>query len=848
MAALLAAADGNWYTTAAQGGAFDQGAVIRITAAGAVQTVHSFSGSDGAVPVAGLTAAADGSLYGTTSSGGAGGFGAVFKVTTGGVFTPLNSFTGTTGTAKGAVPEQLVRHPDGNFYGVTRAGGANGLGTVFRLTPAGALTTLAEFTGGTGLTKGAAPAGPLTFSGNTLYGMTRDGGAGGFGVVFSITTAGAFSVMAEFTGTAGLKPGANPSGGLLLHTDGALYGTTEFGGVHDFGTAFKITTGAVFTSLRAFDDVSGSQQAGTLVRGADGQLYGATAAGGTSGWGTLFKMTTAGAHTVLTNFTGAAGTAPGATPRGGLVAGSDGNFYAATSAGGPGQAGVICRVSGAGVYAGVANLSNSRGWTPSGAPVADGDSFLFPMHSGGDSGGGTLVRLTTAGAVSPVAALGGAAGGNPAGALVKSGADFFGVASRGGAADRGAVFKFNAGGLSLLSATTTSGGSLPEGALIAGNDGALYGTAREGGTTARGTLYKVTAAGTRTRLVNFTGTAGAAKGNRPRGALALAPNTSYYGLTETGGAADAGTLFRMSPSGTLTTLAEFTAAGPRLPLGGLTLAPDGNLYGTLSRGGAADGGALLRVVPSTNTWSTLADFTAATGTQPAGAVLAGPDGTLYGMTTAGGTNGQGTLWRYTSADGLEALVSFTGNGGAAPGSGGFMEENTLLTGGLIAAADGSLYGVTPGGGAGGGGTVFRYSIQSPLETWKLTHLGDAQAPDTGDPDHDGLTTLAEYALLTLPEQSDVAPLPSASHSPGGALELTVPRDPSRSDVTVTVEASASLDGPWTPLAVSAAGAPFAGPGYVSGDSAAPGLKSVLVRDLFTSNTAPRRFVRMRVTR
>jgi len=848
MAPLLAAADGHWYTTATQGGAFGQGAVIRITSAGAVQTVHSFSGNDGASPVAGLTAAADGSLYGTTAAGGAGGFGVVFKVTTGGAFTLLTSFTGTAGAAKGAVPQQLVRQSDGNFYGVTQAGGANGFGTVFRLTPAGAVTTLAEFTGAAGLTKGAAPAGPLTFNGNTLYGVTRDGGAGGFGVVFSITTAGVFTGMAEFTGTAGTKPGANPAGGLLLHTDGALYGTTEFGGVNDFGTAFKITTGSVFASLRSFDDATGSQPAGTLVRGADGQLYGATSAGGASGWGTLFKMTTAGVHTVLNNFTGATGAAPGATPRGGVVAGSDGNYYAATSAGGPGQLGVICRVSAAGTYAGVANLSNSLGWSPSGAPVADGDSFLFPLHSGGDNGGGTLVRLTTAGAVSPVAAFGGTVGSNPAGALVKFGADFFGVASRGAASDRGAVFRFNAAGVSLLSAVTTSGGSFPEGALITGNDGALYGTAREGGTTARGTLYKVTAAGTRTRLVSFTGTSGAAKGNRPRGALALAANTSYYGLTETGGAADAGTLFRMSAAGTLTTMAEFTAVGPRLPLGGLTLAPDGNLYGTVSRGGAADGGALLRVIPSSNTWSTLDDFTVATGTQPAGAVLAAPGGVLYGMTTAGGTNGQGTLWRYTPAGGLEALVSFTGISGAAPGSGGFMEGSTRLTGGLALSADGTLYGVTAGGGAGGGGTAFRYSLQTPLQAWKLAHLGDANAPDTGDPDHDGLSTLAEYALLTLPQQSDTAPLPAVSRSPGGALELTVPRDPARSDVTVAVEASASLSGPWETLAASTGGAPFAGPGYVGGDNAAPGFKSVLVRDVFNTGTAPRRFVRMRVTR
>lgn len=848
LAPLLAAADGNWYTTAAAGGAFGQGAVLRVTPAGAVSVVHSFAGSDGAAPVAGLTDGADGALYGVTSAGGAQGFGAAFKLTTGGSFTLLTSFTGTAGFARGAVPQQLVRHPDGNFYGTTQAGGAAGWGTVIRMTPAGTVTTLAEFTGTAGLTNGETPAGPLTFSGTTLYGATRDGGAGGFGVVFSITTAGAFTLLAEFTGTAGAKPGAQPAGGLYLHTDGALYGTTEFGGVNDFGTAFRITTGGAFTSLRAFADPTGSQPAGTLAPGADGQLYGATAAGGANAQGTLFKMTTAGAHTVLANFTGTSGTTPGAAPRAGVTAGSDGNFYAAASAGGPGNTGVVCRVSAAGAFAVLANLTSPAGWSPSGAPVADGVSFLFPMHSGGDNGGGTLARLNTSGTVTTAAALDGAVGSAPEGALVKLGTDFYGVASRGGATDRGTVYKIGAGGAALVSSATTSGGSLPGGALIIGNDGALYGTAREGGTTSRGTLYKITAAGVRTRLVSFTGTGGAAKGNRPRGALALAANTSYYGLTETGGAADMGTLFRMSAAGTLTTMAEFTAAGPRLPNGGLTLAQDGNFYGTTSRGGTTDGGALLRVVPATNTWSTLADFSSATGTQPTGAVLAAPDGALYGLTAAGGASGHGTLWRYSTTGGLESLVSFTGNDGAAPGSGGYMESGTLLAGGLARAADGTLYGVTPGGGAGGGGTAFRYTFHTPLQAWKLTHLGDANALDAGDPDLDGLATLAEYALLTLPQVRDAGPLPAFTLTPAGTLQTTVPRDPARNDITVTVEASADLAGLWTALAVSTAGAPFFGPGYVSGDGAATGIKSVLIRDIVTPATTRHRFLRLRVTR
>ena len=585
------------------------------------------------------------------------------------------------------------------------------------------------------------------------------------------------------------------------------------------------------------------------MRGTDGQLYGATAAGGTTGLGTLFKMTTAGVSSVLANFTGTSGAAPGATPRSGVVAGSDGNFYATTSAGGPGNAGVVCRVSAGGVFQGVANLSVPKGWTPSSAPVSDGaGGFLFSMSSGGDNGGGTLVRLAAAGAVTVAAPLGGTIGSRPAGALLSAGGEFFGVASRGGATDRGTLYKYSAGALSLLSPATSTAGSLPEGALITGSDGSFFGTATEGGTSTRGTLYKVSAAGVRTRLVSFTGTSGAAKGSRPRGSLSLAANTSFYGLTETGGAADMGTLFRMSAAGTLTTMAEFTAAGPRLPLGGLIRAADGSLYGTTSRGGSADAGTLLRVVPATNTWSTLADFTAATGSAPAGAVLVAPDGTLYGLTTSGGVSGLGTLWRFTAAGGLESLVSFTGSTGASPGSGGFLDGTTLVTGGLTLDGTGTLYGVTPGGGSGGGGSAFRYSFNTPFQSWKLANLGDANASDEADPDNDSIPALVEYALLLSPNQCDTALLPAASLSGGHSLEITVPRDTARNDVTVTVEASGNLTGPWSPLAVSTAGAPFSGPGYLSGDSTSAGIKAVVIRDVFTTATTARRFLRLRISR
>lgn len=798
-AAAVAGQDGNFYTVAAAGGANGRGAVLRITPAGAVSTVHSFSGADGQAPVSALAAAPDGSLTGVTPAGGASGFGTVFRISAAGIFTHLLSFTGSSGAVPGSVPQAVVLHPDGNFYGVTLAGGSSGAGTVFRLTNAGVFTSLVSFTGNAGAAKGAEPLGPLAISGTVLYGVSARGGAADLGTVFSVTTAGAVTTLTEFTGT-GTRPGAQPAGPLLLHTDGALYGTTLAGGADDFGTAFRITTAGAFTSLRSFADLTGSNPRGALARGADGNLYGVTAAGGTAGFGTLYRMTTAGVHTVLGSFTGTEGTQPGSAPLGGLME-SGGTFHGLTSAGGAGDLGVVFRLTTAGVFTKLADLSPAAGWMPSGAPVADGaGGFLFPLARGGANGGGNIARITPAGAVVTAAALGSAAGDAPVGALLPAGGEFFGVCEAGGTSGRGTAFRFN-GTASLVSNFTTTSGSLADGPLISGSDGALYGAGREGGTTGRGTIYRLTTAGVRSRLVSFTGTSGAARGASPLGPLALAGNANYYGMTATGGTQDQGTIFRMNAAGALTTLADFTATGPRLPRTGLVTAADGFLYGTVSAGGAANGGALIRLNPATETWSTVAEFVpAVTGSQPAGQVLAA-GGSVYGMTTTGGTGGAGTVWKWTPASGLEALAHFTGATGAAPGAGEGTEDTSVFTGGLALDAGGNLYGVAPAGGTQGGGVVFRISERTPLQTWKLTHLGNADAPDAGDPDADGLPTLMEYALGSLPAAPTAAPV-SVVRS-GSVLELTAQRSLTASGVTLELQSSATMAaGSWQ--AVSAA--------------------------------------------
>lgn len=865
VAPLVQHSNGSFYGVASAGGAYGFGSVFQITPDGTLTTLYSFSEINGSAPVAGLVEGADQALYGTTASGGISHFGVVYKITTAGVFTKLVDFTGSTGAVLGSVPHGLMLHPaSGNFFGVTQGGGAGGFGTVFSMTPAGVVTTLAELTGATGACPGNEPLGPLVSVGSMLYGVTKFGGSANFGVLFEISTTGTWRTLAEFTGTTGLRPGANATGGLLLNTDGALYGTTEFGGSNDFGVAFKITTAAspVYTTLRHFADLTGSQPTGALVRGTDGLLYGTTASGGANGWGTAFKITTTGTHTLLTSFTGQTGVAPGASPRGGLSLSSAGPFHAVTSAGGTGNLGQAFKVAAAGTYTGLAAVSLPEGWTPSGAPVISGSGeLLFPVAAGGTGGGGNIMSLATTGLVSVAAALGGTLGSTPDGAL-KSGAGgvLYGVTARGGASSRGTFFRYTPGvGATLGLAYTTSAGSLAEGPLTLGGDGLLYGIGREGGASTRGTLYKITTAGVRTRLTSFSGTAGAAPGGKPRGPLALAADGNFYGLAEEGGTSNTGVIFRLTAAGVYSVISHFAATGARSPQGGFVVGTDGFLYGTTSAGGTADAGTLIRFNPATSGWSILGEFTgtfgAIPGNQPAGELLVAADGALYGMTLAGGASDQGTIFRYTEAGGLESLVSFTGAIGAAPGSASADDgAGLVLTGGLAFGSDGELYGVAPGGGEVGGGVVFHLTLTEaplpPLSAWKLANLGNENALDTDDLDHDSLPNLLEYALATVPDFPDSESLPQGqimTFPEGDRLSIEVVRDPEHNDITVIVEVSSTLQPTdWTTLATSTLGSPFTGPGYFSGDSNTPGLKLALIRDTQSISATNQRFIRIRV--
>jgi uncharacterized repeat protein (TIGR03803 family) len=324
-AALIQAADGNFYGTTASGGTSDLGTVFRMTPAGTVTVLHAFVGgkTDGAKPQAALIQATDGNFYGTTSSGGPSDNGTVFQMTPGGTVTVLHAFAG--GTTDGANPTAaLIQATDGNFYGTTSSGGTSAFfGTVFKMTPGGALTILYSFTDVfTGGVPGAPYASLIQATDGNFYGTTvADQGIHvAYGTIFKMTPGGTATVLN------GLASYAS----LIQATDGNFYGTSVSGLLSpQEWTAFKMAPSGTVTTLAS--GVGAGRAA--LIQATDGNFYGTTAS-------TVFKMTASGTITVLHAFTG--GSVAGL--EGSLIQATDGNFYGTGYSGGASGAGVVFRL------------------------------------------------------------------------------------------------------------------------------------------------------------------------------------------------------------------------------------------------------------------------------------------------------------------------------------------------------------------------------------------------------------------------------------------------------------------------------------------------------------------------
>lgn len=236
----------------------------------------------------------------------------------------------------------------------------------------------------------------------------------------------------------------------------------------------------------------------------------------------------------------------------------------------------------------------------------------------------------------------------------------------------------------------------PMGGVIEGFDGAMYGTTHDGGNEGVGTIFRITPQGELSVLHHFSGMN--REGFRPTQGLTRGADGNYYGATETGGELYVGSLYRMTPDGTLTTLFSFdfdrSGMGPH---GALTLSPDGMLYGLTGFGGKYGGGTLFSLSHD-GEFQRLHSFAPADGTRPMGELYALPDGTLYGTCSADGAGGRGTVFKFHP----EHRKLVVRHHFAADGS-----EGGAPMAGFELASNGYLYSTAKDGGAHGGGTLFR---------------------------------------------------------------------------------------------------------------------------------------------
>lgn len=367
-------------------------AVFAMCGDGVAQTFNvlvNFDGTNGSNPSNGsLVVDSEGNLWGTTSWGGTNNLGTVFKMSPTGTLTTVYNFGSTPGDSEQPYAPPIVG-TDGNLYGTAFGQYLSVGGIVYKLTPSGALTVLHTFDVSACYYTG--PSSSLTQGkdGN-FYGVTYDYGCG---TVFKITPDGTFTNLHTFSG----PDGRAPFGALVQGTDGYFYGATMWGGAYDTGgetggTIFKISSTGSFTSLYSFGALEGTPD--TLIQAKDGNFYGvANAAGGQSN---IFKMSPDGTVSILASISGS----DGWDVSGPLVQGADGNFYGTTALAGAYGYGTIFEMTPTGTLTVLHHFTSLDGATSSGGLVEHPNGQLYGFQrDGGLYGDGTVYTITLGGPV-----------------------------------------------------------------------------------------------------------------------------------------------------------------------------------------------------------------------------------------------------------------------------------------------------------------------------------------------------------------------------------------------------------------------------------------------------------------
>jgi uncharacterized repeat protein (TIGR03803 family) len=744
--------DGNLYGTTSLNGADDAGTFFSITTSGTFTTLHTFDGtSEGGAPSF-VVKGSDGKFYGTSMLGGTDStFGGTFmQITTAGDVTVMHNFN--TDLDGDFVNANIVQGSDGAFYGSTQAGGVNGEGTIYRITTGQAFSVLDD------LDSSAITLLTTLGADGLIYGTS--GGGIITSTVFKMTNAGVQTTVHSFTdGTDGYDISS-----FILGSDGNYYGLTTSGGTDGYGTFFQIQPSGTFTTLYSF--ATYPTDFANLTQGSDGKFYGSTANDVTGG--AIIQLTPAGVPTTLATFS-----SPGYNSVAELMQAADGEFYGTTEYGGLTDDGTIFQVTPTGTLSTLTNFEfNTTGSRPQSSIGQDPSTGTFYgttttggfNYSAGVTKGGTLFSgsLVTGaqGAVAKSIGVGppdfpyiepevleGARNSTvhpPTPDFIKKMRILMQM-SKEEDDDENNNAIFDAEVYYLPQPPAIPGGivraqtALAFPSVASSTGPTIYSFSGSGGDNNDGTFFQCVAngtSGTTTTIYSFGDQA--TDGIGPSTAPIVDNAGNIYGMTEFGGTAGLGTVFKITPvigntNSTVTTIHNFTGENNSNPSasdgasGGsnygfandLIFGSDGLIYGTTPVGGAYNQGTVFSMTTS-GTVTILHSFGANStdGTIPRAGLVQGSDGNFYGTTSAGGAF-YGTVFSITP-QGVETIVhTFNYTDGSAP------------MGHLIQANDGGIYGVTSAGG-NGNGVVFRIGLNegTQAQTINFPTIGNQPAGTT----------------------------------------------------------------------------------------------------------------------
>jgi uncharacterized repeat protein (TIGR03803 family) len=362
-------------------------------------------------------------------------------------FTTLVNFDLTNGRTP--LYGALVQGTDGDLYGATATGGSGdgcgdgaACGTAFRLTLAGDMTTVHDFCSEQSCPDGSTPFGGLLLaSDGNLYGTTSEFPDGG--TIFEIARGGKLTTLHAFDGA----DGDTPYAGLIQAANGKFYGTTYFGGTNNRGTVFSISASGTLTTLHNFHVSDGEYPFAGVIQATDGKFYGTASFGGAYGEGTAFRLTSAGGFATVYNFCHDPGCLDGSWPVGGLLLANDGNLYGTTRTGGKNGVGTVFRVAQAGKFTLLHTFDKSDGDSPVGTLIQGTDGNLYGTTIyGGANNDGTIFRITLQGALTKIHDFNGEDGSVPIGTLRQdTNGIFYGTTSAGGIYGEGTIFSLSMG-------------------------------------------------------------------------------------------------------------------------------------------------------------------------------------------------------------------------------------------------------------------------------------------------------------------------------------------------------------------------------------------------------------------